>query len=165
MVRRMYRFVLLVALVASCASDDETCGTLTLSLPDNGAAYPTDVALACDLQTGGVWDKVMNDATIVLTDSTLPADAYVSAHLPLDKVKPGAMLVVPTGIAGEAYTMGEMNHAFLTTGTVAILQDFGTDPKANAHVFEVRWDLEWLGTGTYRSAGEARVWFLANHGL
>ena len=161
----MYRFALLVALATGCSSDDETCGTLTMSLPEDGAAYPTDVALSCDIMMGGVWDKVKLDATIVLTDPELPGDAYVSAHLPIAMVKPGTMLVVPTGVAGEAYTKNQTNHANLTGGTVTILQDFGTDPKVNAHVLKVRWDLEWLGTGTYHSSGEARVWFVANHGL
>lgn len=165
MVRRMYRFALLVALVSGCSSDDETCGTLTMSLADDAAAYPTDVALSCDIMKGGVWDKEKLDATIVLTDSELPSDAYVSAHLLIGMVKPGAVLVVPNGVAGEAYTKNQTNHANLTGGMVTIVQDFGTDPKANAHVFKVSWDLEWLGTGTYHSTGEARVWFVANHGL
>lgn len=165
MVGRMYRFACVLAVLAACSSEDETCGALTLELADDAAAYPTDVALACDIRKGGVWDRVKNDATIVLTDSELPGDAYISAHLPLAMVKPGAMLVVPTGVAGEAYTKNQTNHANLTGGTVMVLQDYGTDPKANAHVLRVSWDLEWLGTGTYRSTGEARVWFVANNGL
>lgn len=165
MVRGMYRIAcVLCALVAGCGSE-ETCGTLTMSLAENAAAYPTDVALSCDIEKGGVWDRVKLDATVVLTDSELPEDAYVSAHLPLLEVTPGAVLVVPTGIAGEAYTQNQTNHANLTAGTVTIVQDFGTDPAANAHVFAVKWELEWLGTGTYHSTGEARVWFVANHGL
>ena len=166
MVGRMYRIAWLLALAAGCSSSADDCGTLTMQLTDDPSAYPTDVALSCDIQIGGVWDKVKNDATIVLTDPDLPADAYISAHLPLAMVKPGAMLVAPTGVAGEAYTKNQTNHANLTNGgTVMVLQDFGTDQKVNAHVLKVRWDLEWLGTGTYHSTGEARVWFVANHGL
>ena len=165
MVGRMYRLAAVLVALLGCSSTDETCGTLTLDLADDAAAYPTDVQLSCDIRKGGVWDKVKNDATIVLTDSELPGDAYISAHLPLAMVKPGATLVVPTGVAGEAYTKNQTNHANLTGGTVMILQDFGTDPKANAHVIKVSWDLEWLGTGTYHSTGEARVWFVANNGL
>ena len=161
----MYRLPCVLVALLGCSSPEDTCGTLTLDLADDPTAYPTEVALSCDIQKGGVWDKVKNDATIVLTDSELPGDAYVSAHLPLAMVKPGATLVVPTGIAGEAYTKNQTNHANLTGGTVMILQDFGTDPKANAHVLKVSWDLEWLGTGTYHSTGEARVWFIANNGL
>lgn len=54
MVRGMYRIAcVLCALVAGCGSE-ETCGTLTMSLAENAAAYPTDVALSCDIEKGGV---------------------------------------------------------------------------------------------------------------
>lgn len=160
----MYRLALLLAVAAGCSSED-TCGTLTLALAENAGAYPTEVALSCDLRTGGIWDTQKNDATLVLTDSELPADAYVSAHLLLDMVKPGATLAINIGIAGEAYTKDQTNHANLTGGTVTIIRDVGIDLNANARVFEVSWELEWLGTGTYHSTGHARVWFAANHGL
>lgn len=160
MVGGMYRIALLgcLASAAGCAGDS-SCGTLTLELGEDVASYPTDVAIGCDVPNAGVWDKLHNVAAIVLTASDLPSDVYVVANMPLDAVTTGATLVVPTGIAGEAYTGDEKNHANLTAGTIVIQQDVGTDAKGPAHVFQVQWDLTWLGTGTYRSQSESYVWF------
>ncbi|MBA3461722.1 MAG: hypothetical protein H0T46_17290 [Deltaproteobacteria bacterium] len=160
----MYWLAVVPALaLAGCGADDP-CGELTLELTAHAGDYPSKVDVGCELQTGSVWDKLKNDATIVFPG--LPADAHVSAHLPLDMVKGGMTFTVPTGIAGEAFTKNDTNHANLTGGTVTIIRDMGTDPKANARVFEVEWQLEWLGAGTYRSSGGgAAVWFIANHGL
>ena len=152
-----------IVTLAGCGANDP-CGELTLELTANPGAYPSKVDVGCEIEQGGVWDKVKNEASIVFPG--LPADARVVAHLPLDMVMGGKTFSVPTGIAGEAYTANDTNHANLTSGTVTIVRDRGTDPKANARVFEIEWQLEWLGTGSYRSSGGgATVWFIANHGL
>jgi len=160
----MFRLAAFAVLtLAGCGADDP-CGELTLELTANAGDYPSKVDVGCEIQKGGVWDKVKNEATIVFPG--LPADARVAAHLPLNMVKGGVTFTVPTGVAGEAYTANDTNHANLTGGTVTVLRDLGTDPKANARVFEVEWQLEWLGAGSYRSSGGgAAVWFIANHGL
>jgi hypothetical protein len=160
----MYRLAVIAVLtLAGCGAEDP-CGELTLELTMNPGAYPSKVDVGCEVQTGGVWDKVKNEATIVFPG--LPADAIVAAHLPLNMVKGGMTFTVPTGVAGEAFTANDTNHANLTSGMVTVVRGLGADLKANAQVFEVTWDLEWLGAGSYHSSGDgAAVWFIANHGL
>ena len=160
----MFRFLVLAGLLgaASCATDDN-CGQLTLQLGEDVSAYPASTTLSCELHKGSYWNKAKNEAGLLLTSSDLPADAHIAAVLSLDMVKPGMTLSVPTGVAGEAFTNGMKNDANLTSGTVIIQKDVGVDTSITppARVFFVKWDLEWLGAGTYQSHGESTVWFNA----
>ena len=169
MVREMFRLAALsfaITTASAGCSSDSTCGKLTLQLGEDTASYPTAANIGCDVQDGGWWDKVKNEAGFALTSSDLPVDVRINAVMPLDKVKPNVTFTVPTGIAGEAYTGATKNQANLTGGTIVIQQDLGVDDAKMAHVFKIHWELEWLGTGTYHSTGDgAAVWFTANHGL
>lgn len=145
---------------AGCAGDDP-CGVLTLELGEDAAAYPTSAGIGCQVPKGGWWDKQKDEAGILFASSDLPVDAHVTAVMALSMVTPGVTLNVPCGVAGEAYTKDTKNHAFLTSGTITVIRDMGIDEKAKAHVFEVAWDLDWLGSGTYHSDGQSAVWFAA----
>ncbi|MBL0219384.1 MAG: hypothetical protein IPQ07_36630 [Myxococcales bacterium] len=158
----MFRSVIVLGLLAfaGCGGED-TCGELTLELGTDAAAYPTSAGIGCEVQKGGWWDRKKDEAGILFSSSDLPAEAHVTAVMALSMVQPGVTLNVPCGVAGEAYTKDTANQAFLTSGTITVVRDLGIDEKAKAHVFQVQWDLEWLGSGTYRSTGESSVWFAA----
>ncbi len=154
--------VTFLGLVSGCSSEEE-CGELSLELTDDPGSYPTSAGVGCELRAGGVWNRRKDEATIVLGGPGLPADVYLSATMPLAMLAPGAVFTVPNGIAGEAYTSASSaerkNHAFLTAGTATIIRDIGVDSAASARVFQIEWDLTWLGTGNYHSQADAAVWF------
>ncbi len=158
----MVRSAVLVGLLACVGCDGESiCGELTLDLGADAAAYPASTGIGCEMEHGGWWDRKKDEAGILFSSSDLPVDAHVTAVMALSMVQPGVTLNVPCGVAGEAYTKDAKNQAFLTSGTITVVRDLGIDEKAKAHVFQVKWDLEWLGSGTYRSTGESSVWFAA----
>jgi hypothetical protein len=151
------------AVLATGCSSDEYCGDLTLALTEDAGAYPTSASVSCELRAGGVWNRTKNEATIVVSGTDFPDDLYLSATMPLAMLAPGVVFTVPNGIAGEAYTSADApdrkNHAFLTEGTATIIRDIGVDTAASARVFQIKWDLTWLGTGNYHSTAETAVWF------
>jgi len=157
----MFRFVVVAVLLAAAGCGQDDCGVLTLELAEDAAAYPTSTGIGCEVPKGGWWDKQRDEAGMLLTSADLPAEAHITAVMALSMVAPGVTLSVPNGIAGEAYTKDAKNQAFLTSGTIVIEKDLGIDTAGPARVFQVKWDLEWLGSGNYHSHGDSTVWFAA----
>ena len=158
----MFRSAVLLGVLACVGCDGESiCGELTLELGTDATAYPSSVGIGCEVDQGGWWDRKKDEAGILFSSVDLLPDARVTAVMALSMVQPGVTLNVPCGVAGEAYTKDAANQAFLTSGTITVVRDLGIDENAKAHVFQVQWDLEWLGSGTYRSTGESSVWFAA----